>query len=261
MAVKPLVTAETRGPVGIITIRRPKALNALSAQVLSELLTAIVALSADPAVRVVLFTGEGERAFIAGADISEFVGATPRDALVIATRIRKVTDALVACPKPVVAVVNGLALGGGFELALACDIRIASSTARFGLPEINLGILPGGGGTVRLTEVAGSSVARQLTMTGEQISAERARELGIVASVHAPDQLADAAEALAATLAAKPAFAMAQLKAALNTAVDAPTAAALDHETRAFALCYAHDDAREGTAAFLEKRKASFDGC
>ncbi|MGE0503467.1 MAG: enoyl-CoA hydratase/isomerase family protein [Rhizobiaceae bacterium] len=258
MVAEPLVTAETKDRVGWITVRRPKALNALSAQVLDELLPAIVALSADPEVRVVLFTGEGERAFIAGADISEFVGATPRDALAIAARIRKVTDALVACPKPVVAVVNGLALGGGFELALACDIRIASSTARFGLPEINLGILPGGGGTVRLTQVAGSSVARHLTMTGEQISAARALELGIVASVHSPDQLAAAAEALAGTLATKSPFAMQQLKTALNAAIDAPTAVALDCETRAFALCYAHEDAQEGARAFLEKRMAKY---
>ena len=246
------------GAVATVTVRRPKALNALNAQVISELHAAFARLGADPAVRVVLLTGEGERAFIAGADITEVVGAGPRDALDLSARIRRLTDAMTACEKPVVAVVNGFALGGGFELALACDIRIAATTAQFGLPEIKLGILPGGGGTVRLTQIAGSSVARQIVMIGEPIPAERARELGIVASVHEPAELRAAAAALAAKLAAYPAYAMAQLKASLDVAVDAPTQAALIHEGRALAMCFAHPDQLEGANAFLEKRKPSF---
>lgn len=246
------------GATGTITVRRPKALNALNAQVIRELDEAFAHLVDDAAVRVILLTGEGDRAFIAGADIGEFVGATPTDAVDLSLRIRRVTDRMVASPKPVVAVVNGFALGGGFEMALACDIRIAATTALFGLPEIKLGILPGGGGTVRLTQVAGTSVARQIALIGESIPAERARELGIVASVHEPAELAGAAKALAAKLAAYSAHALAQLKATLNTAVDAPTSAALDHEARAFALCFTHPDQLEGAKAFLEKRKPSF---
>jgi len=255
-----LVTVDVDGPVGTITVRRPKALNALNQGVVAGLQAAVARLSADPSVRVVLLQGEGERAFVAGADIAEFVGASPADALAIAGRIRIVTDALVAAPKPVVAVVGGFCLGGGFELALACDIRIASTTARFGLPEIKLGILPGGGGTVRLTKIAGSSVARMLTMTGDPIDAERAYALGLVASVHPPEELAAAAAALAAKLAALPPFALAQLKSSLNIAVDTATAAACDAEIKAFALCYSTADQAEGAAAFLEKRKPVFTG-
>ena len=253
-----VVDYRIEGAVATVTVRRPKALNALNAQVLRELHEAFARLAEEPAVRVVLLTGEGDRAFIAGADITEFVGAGPRDALDLSARIRKLTDVMTGCGKPVVAVVNGFALGGGFELALACDIRIAATTAMFGLPEIKLGILPGGGGTVRLTQIAGSSVARQIAMIGEPISAERARELGIVASVHEPAELPAAAAALAAKLAAYPAYAMAQLKASLNVAVDAPTEAALIHEGRALAMCFAHPDQLEGAKAFLEKRKPSF---
>ena len=218
-----LVRTEIDGAVATVTVQRPQALNALNAAVLSELFDAVSTFSADPSVRVLMLTGEGERAFIAGADISEFVGATPADALAIAARLKRVTDALTACSKPAVAVVNGFCLGGGFELALACDIRIASTTARFGLPEIKLGILPGGGGTVRLTKIAGSSVARMLAMTGDPVPAARAFELGLVASVHEPDALMPAARDLAARLAAYSPFALAQLKSSLNIAVDADT--------------------------------------
>lgn len=258
-----LVTVEVRGAVGTITVRRPKALNALNAlnaQVLKELLNGIAALSSDSAVRVLQLTGEGDRAFIAGADISEFVGASPADALAIAARIKLVTDALTRCPKPVVAVVNGFCLGGGLELALVCDIRIASAKAQFGLPEIRLGILPGGCGTVRLTKIAGSSVARLLTMTGDSIPASRAFELGLIASVHEPEALAEAAEALATKLVALPPFALSQLKSSLNIAVDADTEAACQAEIKAFALCYSTKDQEEGAKAFLEKRKPAFTG-
>ena len=218
-----LVTTDIDGAIGTITVRRPQALNALNATVMKGLLDGIMRLSGDAAVRVVQLTGEGDRAFIAGADISEFVGASPADALAIAARIKLVIDALTRCPKPVVAVVNGFCLGGGLELALACDIRIASTKAQFGLPEIKLGILPGGGGTVRLTKIAGSSVARMMTMTGDPIPASRALELGLVASIHEPEMLAKEAKILTDKLAALPPFALAQLKSALNIAADTDT--------------------------------------
>ncbi|MCO5089645.1 enoyl-CoA hydratase-related protein [Bosea sp. (in: a-proteobacteria)] len=251
---------EVDGALGRLTVRRPNALNALNAAVLEQLLDGVERLVTNPDVRVLQVSGEGERAFIAGADISEFVGARPADALVIAARIKRVLDALARCPKPVVAVINGFCLGGGFELALACDIRIASTKAQFGLPEIKLGILPGGGGTVRLTKMAGSSVARMLTMTGDPISAARAFELGLVASVHEPEQLPGAARALAEKLAALPPFALGQLKSSLNIAVDADTESACHAEVKAFALCYATQDKEEGARAFLEKRKPVFTG-
>jgi len=255
-----LVTAEANGAIGTITVRRPKALNALNAAVLQGLLDAVRTLSSNPAIRVLKLTGEGERAFIAGADISEFVGASPSDALDIATRIKVITDALTACTKPVVAVINGFCLGGGLELALACDIRVASTNAQFGLPEIKLGILPGGGGTVRLTKIAGSSVARMLTMTGDPISAQRALELGLLLSIHDPDALEGAAAGLLNKLAAFSPFALAQLKSSLNIAIDASVEAACQAEIKAFALCYSTADQEEGAKAFLEKRQPVFTG-
>lgn len=255
-----LVTAEIDGAIGTITVRRPQALNALNAAVLQGLLDGIVKLSADQAVRVVQLTGEGDRAFIAGADISEFVGASPADALAIAARIKLVIDALMKCPKPVIAVINGFCLGGGLELALACDIRIASTKAQFGLPEIKLGILPGGGGTVRLTKIAGSSVARMMTMIGDPIPAPRALELGLLAAIHEPEALAKEAKALADKLAARPPFALTQLKSALNIAINADTESACQAEVKAFALCYSTRDKEEGARAFLEKRQPLFTG-
>jgi enoyl-CoA hydratase len=255
-----IVTVEVHQAIGTITVRRPKALNALNADVLAELFDAIRRLSADATVRVILLTGEGEKAFIAGADINEFVGAKPPDALAIAARLRLVMDAFASAPKPVIAVINGYCLGGGMELALACDIRIASTTAQLGLPEIKLGIMPGAGGTVRLTKLAGSSVARMLTMIGEPISAGRAHELGLVTSVHEPQDLQSAAAALAERLALLSPFALTQLKSSLNIAVDVHTSAAYDAEIKSFALCFATKDQDEGAKAFLERRKPSFTG-
>ncbi len=253
-----VVLVAREGPVATVTVNRPKSLNALNAEVLHALNGAMAALSADRAVRVIVLTGAGDRSFVAGADIAEFVGATPEDAIALGRRIRRVTDAMVRAPQPVVARINGFCLGGGLELALACDIRLAADTARLGLPEIRLGILPGGGGTVRLTKIAGSSVARALTMTGEPIDAARAHALGLVASVHAPEALDAAVADLTARLAALPRFALAQLKASLNTAVSAETESALEFEIQAFAQCFSHPDQAEGAAAFLDKRKPAF---
>lgn len=254
------VTLEKTGSKATITVRRPKALNALNAEVLRQMHGLINDVAHDDTVRVLLLTGEGDKSFIAGADISEFVGATPSDALVIARRINAITDAIVGMRKPVVAVVNGYCLGGGLELALACDIRIAAMNATFGLPEIKLGILPGGGGTVRLTKIAGLSVAKMMAMTGLPIDAQRAVNAGLLLSVHAPEELDAAARTLADRLAALPPFAMAQLKSSLNIAVDADTHSALETEIKAFALCYSTQDQEEGAAAFLEKRKPVFTG-
>jgi enoyl-CoA hydratase len=258
MTDEPLILVRRDGPVATLTVNRPHRLNALNAAVVAGLGEVLGTLTGDRGVRVIVLTGAGDRAFVAGADIGEFVGATPEDALAIAAGLRRVTAAIAAAPQPVIAAVNGFCLGGGFELALACDIRLAADTARFGLPEIRLGIIPGGGGTVRLTKLAGSSVARAMAMTGEPIDAARAHALGLVAAVHPPAALAAEAAALAARLAALPRFALAQLKSSLNAAVSAETETALAFEIQAFAQCFSHPDQAEGARAFLEKRPARF---
>jgi enoyl-CoA hydratase len=248
------------GAVGKLVIDRQGALNALNADVLAELISGVTELTEEPGVRVIVITGAGEKSFVAGADISEFVGARPADAMKIAARFKRVAEALVQCPKPVIASVNGYCLGGGLELALACDFRIASTSAVFGLPEIKLGILPGGGGTVRLTKIAGSSVARMMAMTGEPIDAARASGLGLLISIHPLAELADATDKLARHLADLPSFALAQLKSSLNTAIDADVESPCQTEIKAFAVCYSTEDQAEGAAAFLEKRKPVFKG-
>jgi len=255
-----LFTTESAAGVALVTVTRPKALNALNAEVQRQLLQEFAGLSADPEIRAILLTGDGEKSFIAGADISEFVDATPSDAINLAKGTKRLIDAISGCPKPVIAVINGYCFGIGMEVALACDLRVASRKAQLGLPEIKLGILPGGGGTVRLTKLAGSSVAKMMAMTGEPISAERAFELGLVAAVHEPEQLLEAARALASKLASYSPFAMTQLKSSLSTAIDADTESACEAEIKAFALCYSTADQKEGARAFLEKRKPVFTG-
>ena len=255
------VTIETQGAVATVRICRPEALNALNSQVLSSLLEAFRKLTHTDAARAIVLTGSGDRAFVAGADIRDFIEAGPLEALAIAHHVRAVTDAMAACPKPIIAAINGHCLGGGLELALATDIRIASCTARFGLPEIKLGIIPGGGGTVRLTKLVGSAAAKMLAMTGDPIDAQRALSLGIVSSVHDDmEALLTAADRIAERLAGYPPFAMMQLKACLNGAIDAPTDQALDAEIIASSLCFATPDKDEGMQAFVEKRAPLFKG-
>jgi enoyl-CoA hydratase/carnithine racemase len=254
------VTTALDGQVAIITVNRPTALNALNAGMLSDLEAAVTQAGADRAIRAILLTGEGEKAFIAGADIVEFVGASPTDALAITERTKRVVDAVVRCPKPVVAVINGYCFGAGFELALACDMRIASTRAQMGLPEIKLGIMPGGGGTARLTKLAGTSVARMMAMTGDPVTAARLFDLGLLVSVHEPSDLAGAAAALGARLALLPPIALAQLKSALNIAVEADTETACQAEFKSFAICFSTADKEEGVKAFLDKRKPVFTG-
>ncbi|MEK1933274.1 MAG: enoyl-CoA hydratase-related protein [Pararhizobium sp.] len=256
----PLVVTNIEANVATITIQRPDALNALNAAVLAQLEAAILEAGANETVRVLMLTGRGERAFIAGADVVEFVGASPTDALAITERTKRVVDSVAQCRKPVLAVINGYCFGAGFELALACDLRIASTKAQMGLPEIKLGIMPGGGGTARLTKLAGSSIARTLAMTGDPISAHRAFELGLVASVHDPDDLMNAAVELSARLALLPPIALTLLKSTLNIAVDADTETACQAEFKSFAICFSTADKEEGVKAFLEKRKPIFMG-
>jgi len=260
MAMTDPVRVTQDGRVATITVDRQAALNALNAAVLDALRRHVEALAARANIGAIVVTGAGERAFVAGADVAELADADPALAEAIARRTKAVHDAMRACPKPILAAVNGLCLGGGFELALACDIRIAAGTARFGLPEIKLGLIPGGGGIARLARLAGVAFALELALRGEPVGAERALALGLVAAVHPPAELAAAAAALAAQLADRPAFAVAQIKAVGEIAAGADFAAARDAEIHAFAACFRTADQKEGVRAFLEKRRPQFSG-
>jgi enoyl-CoA hydratase len=210
-------------------------------------------------VRVLVLTGEGEKAFVAGADIGEFAERTPLEQRAVMTG-RRVFDEIAAYPKPIVAMINGFALGGGCELALACDLRIAADTAKLGQPEINLGIIPGGGGTQRLPRVVGTGQAMRLVLTGEIIGAAEALRIGLVDVVHPAAELRERTLEIARGMAAKSPVALQMAKSAIRAAAEMPMAAGLAYETELFATCFASDDKREGVAAFLEKRPASFTG-
>ncbi|HOG45239.1 MAG TPA: enoyl-CoA hydratase-related protein [Anaerolineae bacterium] len=244
-----------------ITINRPEVRNALTQALMEELGQAIDQAEADEEVRVLILTGAGERAFVAGADIGE-VGA--RDTLTelgANSRVRRgVFSRLEHLSRPSIAAVNGYALGGGCELALACTLRIAADTARFGQPEINLGIIPGLGGTQRLTRLVGKGRAMELILTGDLIDAQEAFRIGLVNKVVPAAQLMEEARALAKKLAAKPPLALRAAKDAVDYGADMSLAAALEFENRLFAILSGTADKAEGVAAFLEKRKPEWQG-
>ena len=249
-----------RGAVNVITVNRPDKLNALNRETLNELGMAFTQAAYDDAVRVVVLAGAGEKAFVAGADIAEMHGYTATQAQAFSRVGQQLMTSIERLGKPVIARVQGFALGGGMELAMACHFRIASEKAKFGQPEINLGLIPGFGGTQRLLRLAGRGAALELCLTGTPITAQRAFELGIVNRVVAPDALDTAVDALADQLAvAAPLAAAGIMDAVLNggeTALDQ----GLEFETQAFALAFSTEDMREGTTAFMEKRKAVFRG-
>jgi len=254
-----VVTQEVRGRSALITINRPEKRNALDAQVRAAFLEAIAGARANDDVRAIVVTGAGDKAFVAGADIGEFEGRTT----VEQWRVMKgatIFDAVERCPKPVIAAVNGYCLGGGMELALACDFRIASTAARFGQPEVNLGIIPGGGGTQRLPRVVGLGAALKLILTGDLIDAAEALRLGVVEEVVEPAALLDRALALAELIATKSPVAVAAAKEATRAALSLPLDDGLKLETALFQLCFASADRAEGVRAFLEKRSAQFMG-
>ncbi len=246
--------------IAVITFNRPKALNALNAALLAEFDAALDAVESDPAVRVLVLTGTGEKAFVAGADIKEINRLGPLGAKRFARRGADRITRLTRLPVPVIAAVNGFALGGGTEMALACDFIYAAQSARFGLPEINLGIIPGFGGTQRLPRLIGPARARELIYTGRMIDADEALELGIVNRVCADDQLMDTVQETARLIASKGRVALRAAKQAVNTGLNVDLDSGLALENDAFALCLASPDAREGTGAFLEKRPAAFNG-
>jgi enoyl-CoA hydratase len=246
--------------VATVTINRPQVLNALDAQTLAELRHVIVELTHDPSVRVVVLTGAGEKAFVAGADINELAALRPIESRDHARQGQHVFDLIENMGKPSIAAINGYALGGGCELAMACTLRVAADSARLGQPEINLGLIPGFGGTQRLPRLVGKGPALDMLLTGRQVSADEALRLGLVQRVVPASRLLDEVRALAAELAAKPAAAVRCILDAVNRGVRSPLDVAQFLEASLFGLVASTDDMREGTAAFLEKRKPVFKG-
>jgi enoyl-CoA hydratase len=253
------ITVERRGAVAVLTINRPDKLNALSSAVHREGIAALDELRADDSVRVLVVTGSGEKAFIAGADISEFAGHTPITQRAVFQE-RTLFNSIDNFPKPVIAMVNGFCLGGGNELALACDIRMASETARFSQPEINLGIMPGGGGTQRLTRLVGEGRSMELVLTGDMIDAATAEKIGLVNHVYPAAELEAETMKLAEKIAEKAPIALALCKEAIKFASRSNLDEGLRREVDLFALCFSTEDKKEGVAAFLEKRKPEFKG-
>jgi enoyl-CoA hydratase len=254
------LTLEVDDGVALITLSRPEKLNALNRALVADLGRAVDRVAADPAVRVVIITGAGPRAFMAGADIAEFRGMRPMAAVRFTQEVQAVFDRIERMPKPVIAAVNGLALGGGCELSLACDLVVASEAATFGQPEINLGLIPGAGGTQRLTRLVGRRRAKQMVLTGEPVGAPEALRLGLANAVVPAEELMPAARALAGQLKAKGALALEFAKAMVDAGADIGLDRATALERQAFALLFDTADQAEGTAAFLEKRPARFTG-
>jgi enoyl-CoA hydratase len=251
---------QVRDGIAFITFNRPKVLNALNRQTMNELGQALTAAKADASVRALILTGSGDKAFIAGADINELAQRTPVDGKEFSLVGQAVIHMLETMGKPSIAAINGFALGGGCELALACSIRIASKTARLGQPEVKLGILPGYGGTQRLARLCGKGVAHELVLTGEMISAEEAQRIGLVNRVYEAAELLPAAEAMAKKIATNAPLAVQYAMEAIEHGVEMPQEEGLFLEATLFGLCCATDDMREGTKAFLEKRPAQFKG-
>ena len=248
------------GSVAVVTLNRPEVLNALNEETMQELGSAMSECKQDGTVRVVILTGVGDKAFIAGADINEFVGKSPAMIMGFAELGHNVVRIMETMGKPIVAAVNGYALGGGLEISMACDMRFASDKARFGQPEILLGLIPGMGGTQRLSRLVGIGLARELIMSGEQVTAQRAYEIGLVNRVFPAEQLMEETKKFAQRLAGLPPFALRMAKYAINYGYDLALENANSLELQCFSQCWSTEDLKEGVAAFLEKRKPSFTG-
>ena len=251
---------EKRDGIAFITFNRPKVLNALNRKTVEELRDALVEAREDAAVRVVILTGAGEKSFVAGADISELAQRTPVDGKDFSLFGQSVFHLLETLGKPSICAINGFALGGGCELALSCSIRIASKNAKLGQPEVKLGIIPGYGGSQRLTRLCGKGVAHELCLTGEMITAEEAKRIGLVNRIYEPAELLPAAEAMAKKIIANAPLAVKYTMEAIERGVELPQEEGLFLEATLFGLSCATEDMREGTKAFLEKRPAKFEG-
>jgi enoyl-CoA hydratase len=248
------------GPLAIVTINRPDALNALSSKVITELTQATAAIEVSTDIRVVAVTGAGDKAFVAGADIREIAVQSAVEGKEHASTGQHVFDLIENMGKPVIAAINGFALGGGCELAMACTIRLAAETARLGQPEINLGIIPGYAGSQRLPRLVGRGRALELLLTGDQITAEEAYRIGLVNRVVPPAELMVEARKLAAALAGKAPVAVRYIIDAVSRGLQMGFAEAQTYEATLFGLVASTEDMREGTRAFLEKRRAEFKG-
>ena len=248
------------GAVAVVTVNRPQVLNALNSATIDDLRRALLHLKHDPDVRAVVITGAGEKSFVAGADIKELAVHTPSQGKEHALRGQHVFDLIENLGKPVIAAINGFALGGGCELAMACTLRIAADTARMGQPEIALGLIPGYGGTQRLARLVGKGTALELLLTGKQITAAEALEIGLINRVVPAANLLSDAKAVAAELATKAPLAAQYIIEAVNRGLEMPLDKGQFLEATLFGLVSSTDDMREGTRAFVEKRKPEFKG-
>jgi enoyl-CoA hydratase len=248
------ISVEISDGVAVLTLNRPKVLNALNAALLTELDATLQALGSDDAVRSLIVTGAGEKAFAAGADIEELAAVSQSEGQVLAERGQRVFSRMENLRKPVIAAINGFALGGGCELAMAATIRIASETARLGQPEVKLGLIPGYGGTQRLPRLVGKGAAFKMLLTGDMVSAAEALRIGLVDEVVPAAALMERAQALAKTVAGMAPIAVRQCIAAVHAGYDLPLDEGLAHEAALFGLCCGTEDKAEGTRAFLEKR-------
>jgi len=251
---------DKRDQIAYITVNRPKVLNALNMETMEELRRAFTAAKEDPAVRVVIFTGSGEKAFIAGADIGELAKHDAISGKEYTHRGQSVLDLIENLGKPVIACINGFALGGGCEIAMACAMRLASDNAKLGQPEVKLGIIPGYGGTQRLPRLVGKGITMQLVLSGEMISAQEALRIGLVNEVTPPAELIPRAEAIARKIIANAPLAVQYAMEAVNKGMEMSLAEGLYLEATLFGVCCASEDKTEGTTAFLEKRQANFKG-
>jgi enoyl-CoA hydratase len=251
---------EKRDRIGFITFNRPKVLNALNRKTMEELRDILIAAREDDEVRVLILTGAGEKSFVAGADIGELAVQTPVSGKETAAFGQSVLQLLEMLGKPSIAAINGFALGGGCEVALACSMRLAAKTAKLGQPEVKLGIMTGYGGSQRLARLCGKGVAYELCLTGEMISADEALRIGLVNHVHEPAELLPAAEALAKKIIANAPLSVKFTMEAIERGTEMPLSEGQYLETTLFGLCAATEDMREGTRAFLEKRAAQFRG-
>jgi enoyl-CoA hydratase len=254
------IDVERRDGAAVVTVNRPEALNALDVEHAEELRTRLAELAEDDEARVVVLTGAGEKAFIAGADIKYMQELGTLEGRRWGELGHACGALLETMPKPTVAAVNGFALGGGCELALACDIRVASTNAKLGQPEINLGILPGWGGSLRLARTTSLGYAKELIFTGRTVGAAEALQRGLVNAVHEPSELMEKTLGLCRELASKSALALAYAKEAVNLALQGEHRANLEVEARLFAMLFSSEDQKEGMAAFVEKRDPEFRG-
>ncbi|HUH72920.1 MAG TPA: enoyl-CoA hydratase-related protein [Chitinophagales bacterium] len=252
------LTYQEEGQIAILTINRPQALNALNDQVLNDLKEFTKQIKKSENIRALIITGAGEKAFVAGADIKAMQGMTPQEAEKFARKAQDIFDSIEALPIAVIAAVNGFALGGGCEFAMTCNIILASEKAKFGLPEVTLGLLPSFGGTQRLPRAVGLYKANEMIFSGEFYTAQQAKDMGLVNRVYAPEELMNEAKKLANTIASRAPIAIAKAKKSIYKGLDLPIDKGLKKEAQLFGKLFSTKDSEEGINAFVEKRKADF---